>query len=217
MIILSIDIGIIHLGLASVEVDQEWNVVYVDILKLYNITIFKHRYKDISCKKFHTACFSDWVDHLITYHKKLFINADYILLELQPPCGLKGIEQLIFHQYRNKCILIHPASVHKSLHMGHLDYENRKKYSVYYAKKWLGRFDNSGSLLKKINKYKRKHDVADALCMIIYWTKLKAEEYRIEKNMERLKTLVPSFSKTGVSIHDWMEFYRFVEPKYFIS
>uniref|UniRef100_A0AB38ZM29 Uncharacterized protein n=1 Tax=Mantoniella tinhauana virus 1 TaxID=3111543 RepID=A0AB38ZM29_9VIRU len=61
--------------------------------------------------------------------------------------------------FKDKVCLISPVSMHTHFGMRHLNYEQRKERTVSIAEKHL----------KYEIPYERKHDVADALCMIIYF------------------------------------------------
>src|SRR4051812_17161920 len=96
-ILVGIDVGITHLGLFVVEVDDEnewkWKrVIHLEricLLGCYHRTILK---KD--CKLYHTKAMSDLVDHFHQEFKRFTDVADHILIERQPICGLVHIEQL---------------------------------------------------------------------------------------------------------------------------
>jgi hypothetical protein len=60
--------------------------------------------------------------------------------------------------FKDKVVLVSPVSMHTHFGMRHLNYEQRKERTVEIATKYL----------KEDIPYDRKHDIADALCMIIY-------------------------------------------------
>jgi hypothetical protein len=102
---------------------------------------------------------NDIVPLFVDDHKELFESADKILIERQPPGGFTNIEVLIHYMFKDKVCLISPVSIHTYFGMRHLNYEQRKERTVSIAEKHL----------KYEIPYERKHDVADALCMIIYF------------------------------------------------
>ena len=61
--------------------------------------------------------------------------------------------------FKDKVILVSPVSMHTHFGMRHLNYEARKERTVEIANKYLN---------EEI-PYERKHDIADALCMILYY------------------------------------------------
>ena len=92
----------------------------------------------------------------------IFENSDLILIERQPPQGLTNIQDVLAYQYIDKVKLIYPRSVHKHFCLSKTDYNIRKKQTEKIADKYLS--DN------KIYKYSdRKHDIADALCQVLYY------------------------------------------------
>ena len=156
MIIVSIDVGIIHLGM--VECDVTWEEIKVRNAFLIDIT--RHcRY--INCKLNHTNHMVDRIDHFIQQYKDILDKADKVLIEKQPIQGLISVEQLLFDRLREKVVFVHPVSMHKQFGIRHLDYDGRKEYLVKYTKPFL-----TGTVYDMVE---RKHDIADAMAMIIYW------------------------------------------------
>jgi hypothetical protein len=60
--------------------------------------------------------------------------------------------------FKEKVLLVSPVSMHVRFGMRHLDYEERKERTVAIAEKYI-----EGEI-----PYERKHDIADALCMIVF-------------------------------------------------
>jgi hypothetical protein len=60
--------------------------------------------------------------------------------------------------FRDKVVLVSPVSMHVHFGMRHLNYDERKDRTVEIARKHM----------KEEIPYERKHDIADALCMILY-------------------------------------------------
>jgi hypothetical protein len=60
--------------------------------------------------------------------------------------------------FKEKVLLVSPVSMHVHFGMRHLDYEERKERTVAIAEKYI-----EGGI-----PYERKHDIADALCMIVF-------------------------------------------------
>jgi hypothetical protein len=118
------------------------------------------------------------MEHIYEQHP-CFDQADIILIERQPIVGgIVVIEQLIFGKYRHKAKLINPVNVHKFLGIRHLNYDNRKIFSVKFGKQYL-----DSKLLTDLDSYERQHDITDAIEMLIYWTnkhhnELVQEEYK---------------------------------------
>ena len=150
MIYTSIDIGYHNLGL--VQCDDQLNVLYSK-----RIDITRYRCPE-GCKLYHTNEVADLISHFVQEYSGILDTADIILMERQPPGGLTNIETILFYIFRNKIKLISPKSVHAHFGYGHLDYEQRKERVVSIASKYM---TISGM---------RKHDIADAFCMILFET-----------------------------------------------
>ena len=152
MKLLGIDIGYYNLGLVLADCNNEKvNVLYVQKVDL---TEYKtHKAPELS----------DMIHGFVTEYSDIFCQADQVLIERQPPGGITSVEVLLHYIFRHKAILISPVSMHKHFNIGHLDYEQRKERTELIASKYLRESEYYGGL-------QRKHDVADALCMILYQT-----------------------------------------------
>ena len=185
--VLSIDVGVQHLGLSLALVNKDdYTFDRIVDINLVDITKFTHNVCDKGhCKLLHTKTFYDWLTHVFVEHL-CFEQADVILIERQPPRGFVVVEQVIFGKYREKSWLISPNSIHKYMSIGHLDYEGRKLSTVNMAKKYF-----TEELKFQLSKYDREHDVADSVCQILYWCDKRTNEYRLEqrKNSFNLKNI----------------------------
>jgi hypothetical protein len=195
--ILSIDIGIINLGynyssviltdyseyfkkLSRVLKSTEYyssnieKLIINDIKVLkcdrVNITNIKHsKVNRCDCKLHHDFCIPDYLDHFIQENSDLFESADLILIERQPPVGITNVQDLLFSKFRNKVVLMNPVSIHKYFILS-MDYSTRKIESEKIAQPFLYNFDN-------FNNNTRKHDISDSLLMLLYFHKVKSNEY----------------------------------------
>lgn len=201
--VLSIDIGVLNLGLSVTRIDSEFNILEVVWIDLINITEFKHNAIDkYECQLHHTRTFSDWLDHVYQDNQQFFDMADYILIEKQPPMGFVVIEQLIFNKFRSKANLINPINVHTYLNMGGLDYEQRKIKSQQIALKLL----TDPDLCQQITFYHRQHDICDSLCILLYWLHKKTEELDKQRRIERFKALKID---GGDSLEQWLNKHKY--------
>ena len=159
MKIVSIDVGILHLGIVSCDVT--WEQIIVENVHLVDIT---KRCRYLKCTLNHTNHIVDRVDHFIQEYKMILDKADRILIEKQPIKGLISVEQFLFDRLRDKAEFIYPVSMHKHFRIRELDYDERKKHLVGIDKNhiWTGTIYDT---------LERKHDVADAMAMIIFWRK----------------------------------------------
>jgi len=214
--IMSIDVGITHLGLSIGITDEAFNLIQLEWVKMIDITQYTHQYdlQDKCCGVNHSSkCFADWLQHLFLEYETLFECCNYILVEKQPPSGLVVIEQIIMFRWRDKCHLVHPRSMHSFFNMGlktikgNESYEKRKEKSQLIAEKsckWHRRAVESYSGLI------RKHDVTDSICLMLYWLFIKNKEYTRQRNLERTKNLkLPNLN--GMSGLEWMESMKYVK------
>jgi hypothetical protein len=175
MKILSIDIGIINLGFIFAEINEfeksfkkEYYTTplteYIKILKCnrVNITTVGHtNVKWCDCKLLHDNCIPDYLDHFIQEYQEMFDSADVIIIERQPPIGITNVQDLLFVKFRHKVKLISPNSVHKYFNQSK-DYSIRKTESENISNIYLSEFYN-------YSDNERKHDMSDAMLMIIYY------------------------------------------------
>jgi hypothetical protein len=200
--VLSIDIGVINLGISVSSVDSDFNFIEVIWIDLINITELKHRAvcKD-DCKLQHTRTFSDWLDHVYQDNQYFFDNADFIIIEKQPPMGFVVVEQLIFNKYRDKASLINPINVHTFLNMSNLDYDGRKAKSEKIALPMITDVD----LCRQITFYHRRHDICDSLCMLLYWLHKKRQELEKQQRIYKASQIVID----NINIDDWLDKKRY--------
>ena len=148
MKVLAIDIGYHNMGLVVAECGKGPQIK-VDYVKKVSLEDYKY---------IKTNDMVDLVPLFVEDHKEIFDEADTILIERQPPGGFTNIEILLNYMFRDKVVLVSPVSMHTHFGMRHLDYDQRKERTVTIANKYL----------EEDIPYERKHDIADALCMILY-------------------------------------------------
>ena len=149
MKVLAIDIGYHNMGLVLAEAGKGPKVD-VEFIKKVSLGDYKYIYSNDIV---------DLVPLFVDAHKHIFEAADTILIERQPPGGFTNIEVLLHYMFKDKVVLVSPVSMHTHFGMRHLNYEERKERTVSIADKYI-----DGEI-----PYERKHDIADALCMIIYY------------------------------------------------
>lgn len=187
MIITSIDIGLHNLGLVLAEVSDETFSIN-QIVKCDKIDI-KSLVTECGCKEFsHRLCMADYARHLFREYSEYFEFADVILVERQPPTGIQSLENLITYNFTDKVHLVHPRSVHKHLDFGTLGYEQRKIMSNNISERHLGHLDNY------INE-ERKHDMSDALCMILFYIDKLKDKDLLQKEYETHEIAIAAFEQ----------------------
>jgi len=189
--VLSIDVGIINLGyvysqvtLRSPEQKSKYkanlinndyklnmenlkkNIVILDCNRV-DITNIKHKRVCSSvCTLRHDRCIPDYLDHLVQ-EIDYFEECDVLLIEQQPPQGIQNVQDLLFKQFRHKVRLVSPNSIHKYFKLPNV-YLDRKEESEKIANDFLFGFST-------FNLNTRKHDISDALLMIVYFYKINME------------------------------------------
>ena len=141
-------------------------MIKCDRIDITNMKHFNTKFCD--CKLEHESCIPDYLDHFVQENTILFNSADIILIERQPPVGITNVQDLLFIKFRSKVILISPRSVHSYFNMSK-DYDIRKVESELISKKYLDTFD-------KFNNNTRRHDMSDAMLMIIFYYKIYNEK-----------------------------------------
>ncbi len=198
--VLSIDVGIINLGYVYGTISlglPEQNKYAARIInnnylnpnisrditiidcKRVNITHMKHEtIPRCECSLHHSRCIPDYIDHFIQ-ELPYFKECDVLIIEQQPPQGLMNVQDLLFKTFREKVLLIHPASIHTyfGLPKGGL-YLERKAKSELIAKSYLSDFQGFDD--------ERKHDMSDAMLMLIYYYKKRMEKIIDTKKSECL-------------------------------
>lgn len=166
MLVASIDVGIINLGVAFVILhDTTYRLERIVQVEHVDTTIFRHDAVPLSaCTLGHTKTATDRVMHFIQERAALFDDCAVILIERQPIQGHTDVEQVLFMHFRNRAELVSPNSMHKLLQIGHLTYEWRKVKTVEFADTML-----DPEQFPEYHRMTRRHDVADALCLLIYW------------------------------------------------
>lgn len=205
--VLSIDVGIIHLGVSVFKVDQHFCSNTLEHFDLINITKFTHKHVSKNdCDLYHNKTISDWMEHVFQ-DNLYFYESDYILIERQPPQGHTAVEQIIFNKFRNKVVLISPNSVHKYLGISHLDYDSRKNESEYVLYQTL---DDNCIPYNTLESFDRLHDIGDSICMFLYWIHCERKELYLNKKRQRFKTRISTYDKNK-TISEWFDTYKYIE------
>lgn len=146
--VLSIDIGFHNLGLVVASWERG-GPIEVEMAKKVSLEDYKY------VAPSNEIAFL--VPLFVDAHQVLFDSSDVILIERQPPGGFTNIQTLLHYMFRDKVILVNPVSMHAHFGMRHLDYEGRKARVESIASRYVTSLEE------------RKHDIADAMCMILYY------------------------------------------------
>lgn len=208
--VLSIDIGIKNLGYVYSRLDfyppepdsrykanlvnnnyvlnKHQNQKYIEILDCNRVDITRIQHNKIpfcECTLHHERCIPDYLDHFIQ-ETTYFQECDVLLLERQPPVGITNVQDLLFKQFRNKVILIHPASVHAYFDLPSCEYELRKAKSEMLSNTYL---KNEHNFLNNV----RRHDISDAMLITLYFYKTKMEKVIKDTKFESLNLNLEQF------------------------
>jgi len=191
--VFSIDIGITNLGYvySELQIDTDFGSKYkanmynenyllniinskkdITIIDCDRIDITKVKHKKVAycvCKLHHDRCIPDYLDHFIQ-ETEYFRECDVLLLERQPPVGITNVQDLLFKLFRDKVKMISPGSIHKYFGFPSGEYNIRKELSEKVSEEYLSNFST-------FTKNIRKHDIADAMLMIIFYYKNLKKEF----------------------------------------
>lgn len=176
MIIVSIDVGISNLGLTVAISDEYYNIKKIKS-DLVNLNVVECNEK--TCDLFHSNHIVDKLMHFLQNYNDIFSKSDFVLIERQPFQGITSIEAMLYNNFRNKAILIHPRTIHKFFNFGSANYDGRKKKSVKKAIELCKKIVDSDSVLKKLKIYERSHDMADSILFLFYFVDKKRNELKM--------------------------------------
>lgn len=162
MLVASVDVGITHLALVFGRVTELVALVQAECL---DITMFEHDRVPIGqCRLGHTKTTADRIAHVVQQRQHLFDACTHVLIERQPLQGHTHVEQVLYLMLRNKAQLVSPNAMHKFFNIGHYTYEGRKQQVVRIVDELfpLDKFPLYHAL-------ERKHDIADAVCLLLFW------------------------------------------------
>jgi hypothetical protein len=184
--VIGVDVGYSSLGLVCASVAPDFDKVTVEHAEKIDL-------RDIPCPETctlqHSGNVVDRMSHFVQHYEHWLNNANLILIEAQPIGGLRDVQALLYAAYRRKCSLISPVSMHKHFGLSSV-YEERKEETVQIATSHLGHLHN-------FRVANRKHDMADAFCMVLFWT----------QQQEKLNKKYRPLSKEAVSL----DRFRFVK------
>lgn len=199
MNIASIDVGIVNLAIVAATVSADYKTVKVDFAQRINLlTLPHHHISRKQCQLPHTRSATDLISHFIQEYKTILNTADAILIERQPLTGLVHIEQLLFHCFRKKAHLCSPNSMHRHFGLPANDYDGRKIKTVEIAKPYLQH-------LNTWIETDRMHDMADAVCMLLFW--IHAKQVQFEENEKRNQTCPGLLN--GQSVTEFLNQFRY--------
>jgi len=198
--ILSIDIGIRHLGLSLLRINDEYDVLNVVWVNLIDITEFNCL---PNCVLYHEKTATDWLAHVLHRYYDIFEKASKILIERQPPTGQTHIEQILFCALRDKSVLVHPRSMHCHFYMNGLDYDKRKECSIRLGLKYISK--------EVLAKFDRAHDITDSILLAVFWcSEMRKNQENEELERLRNEAMEKHNEGLGMSMNDFFDMYRYI-------
>lgn len=184
-----IDVGLANLAIVKVQVNVAENILILENCMCVDLTQgFVHRkVKRKDCKLHHTKDAYDRISHFLQEFEGEWFspNVKKIFIERQPITGLVHVEQLLFGHFRERAELVSPNEMHKWLGIGHLEYDQRKEHNVEYTKPYFAALNS-----EHYEGRERKHDMADALCLLLFKLHVKHEEYLILFNKRQVMSQI---------------------------
>lgn len=170
----ALDVGIHHLAMASFRVPRDWSEdllpEHLERAELVNVSEMTHERIPIwACRLHHAREISDWLDHVVQEREEYFSpNVEHILVERQPPEGIKSVEQYLFKRFRERVQLVAPIHVQTVLGFRiKNEYDARKTAVVKLCWDFLVRAFPSlaDRSPEQITDEERFHDLADAIAI----------------------------------------------------
>lgn len=201
--ILSVDVGLKNLGISVVIANLDYTFREIVYLENLDVTKFVHPdgIRKKSCHLPHSKSIADWLEHVFEYHQMFFDQCDFILVERQPPQGLVAVEQIIYSRYRKKTHLVSPSSMHKHFKIGYLDYEGRKRATENLCRGHIEDLD----LVYEFETYARKHDIADSVCLCLFWLVGRQKEFQKQERRKRFAQTRYVMRDTDMSLNEWFD------------
>lgn len=184
-LVTSIDVGYTNLGIIVAEVDQEWVLRKILYFRRVNLANQRHEVVPMEeCKLHHSREVSDLTDHFVQQHRSWLQISEFVLIERQPPTGMKHVEQLLFKEFREKAVLMSPNSMHAYFGIQDLEYDERKVKVTEIADEML---KTNPMLHLKFQGLTRKHDVGDSAAHLKKFIEDKARELAEERRGMAIK------------------------------
>lgn len=197
----AVDVGLINFSLVGATLPENYlmreTVLEESDIKIcmkIDITALIYSCDDDNCKLHHEHVISDYMSHLFKKYGNIFEEADVILVERQPITGICAVQELILSNYRDKTTLVSPNAMLNFFGILHIPYDDRKPLTVEIARKYLCNFE-------EFQTNKRRHDMADAVCILYYYINCARVKYNDEITEKELSDkLTKNFGKAVVSM-----------------
>jgi Holliday junction resolvasome RuvABC endonuclease subunit len=162
MIAVGVDIGVLHLAVAVVRAGPHWEDATVQAVEVINTRTLEHnRVPRSACTLHHTGMAVDRVAHVTQERSALFAAAEVIIVERQPPGGLRDVEQVLVAMFRDKAVVMAPQTMHAFIGSSGLPYAERKEVAIAFAE---GHVPHLRTTFPS-----KTDDAADAVCLALTW------------------------------------------------
>lgn len=189
MYVVSIDPGIVSIGLVHVEINPEYELVRVLSCSAVNMT----RLRTATGNHIH-----DMIVAFMREYDAMFVEAQCILLERQPfqSAGMP-LELLFRERFGCKCVFLSPHTIHKQFGLQGYEYEGRKQKAVALISAeishWCTReIPGAAEAMEALGKLNRKHDICDAMMIFIAWIRPLHNKPKPKSNAMDFSTFVES-------------------------
>lgn len=184
MLVASIDVGIVNLALVVLRATDAGRVEQVIHAEVADTRVMEHRVVSAdACLLGHTKTATDRLTHFVQERAELLDACDVVLIERQPIHGHTDVQEVLFLLLRAKAVLVSPNAMHKHFDIQHFTYEGRKQRTVEFADAFFAHLPDSC-----YHQLQRKHDIADALCLALFWLHQQAAAHARKVEEARART-----------------------------
>lgn len=171
--LIGIDIGVVHLGFAVGHATDKWTDLSIASVHVIDTMVLEHRrVPRAACQLQHTGMAADRVAHVVQERQALFDGASVIVVERQPPGGLRDVEQVFVCMFRDRVHIMAPATMHACIGSSRHCYAERKKISIAMASRYVPDL---------CARFPKPDDAADAVCMLHTFAKHAADRDRVAR------------------------------------
>jgi hypothetical protein len=161
--IIGIDVGVRNLAMAVGWCTPEFTQLRISAVERVNLM---DACMVAACELHHTGMAADRVAHFLQQRAETFAAAHTVVIERQPPGGLRDIEQVLLVHLRHKAVVMAPQTMHAAIGSSGLTYEDRKAVAVTTA---------CGLVPDLATRFAPKpDDPADAVCFVLTYVRAAA-------------------------------------------
>ena len=162
-IVIGIDVGIRNLAMAVGTCTASYTDLTITAVERVNLM---STCTEAGCTLHHSGMAADCVAHFLRARAAVFAEADVVVIERQPPGGLRDVEQVLLVHLRDKAVVMAPQTMHVAIGSNGLPYVERKLAAI--ARASLQVPDLATRFAPKAD------DPADAVCFVIAYVQAAA-------------------------------------------